>query len=192
MTFFLRIEFLEPIFHPKNNQRNSWTFKIAGKHSFRNWRSILNPSPLTLHQASRCRRNVLNVCHRWSGSVGMGGVSQMPLHHNLGTNLSVQVQGGRQKFHSAKALRFDGHLSKQLGHLLLIGSEDSTLEKHLSTWGVPAANRGLKQRTMLHGNPSNLYICASIPRCGWKDPERATRTHIHTFAVCLIPSNKDV
>lgn len=86
----------------KNNQRNSETFKIARKHSFRNCRLIVNPSPLTLHQASRCRRNVLNVCHRWSGSVGTGGVSQMPFQLKLGANLSDL----RLPFKSKQGTRF--------------------------------------------------------------------------------------
>ena len=125
----------------------------------------------------------------WVRSARGGEPNASPL--KLGANLSVQVPRGKTKIHPTKALRFDGHLSKQLGHLLL-GSEDSTLGTSLNL-GVTAANRGLKQGTMFSRKSLKaLYMLPAFPDGGGKDPDRATRKHIHTFAACLIPPNKNV
>ena len=76
LNVWLRIEFWEAILHQQNNQRNSWTFKRSPRKPWTRYcrSSVFNlhPWPFTKRRDA-CRRNVLNVCHRWSGSVGTGG-----------------------------------------------------------------------------------------------------------------------
>lgn len=121
----------------------------------------------------------------------MGGVSQMPLHHNLGANLSVQVQGGKTKISFCQGIKIWWPSLKTAGTSFVDRKWRFNSWKTSLNLGGSCSEQGTQTRHYVaRKSLKTLYMCQHSQMWGGKDPERATRTHIHTFAVCLIPKKK--